>query len=285
MSETYDAAIRRGAAALKEAGIDTAAGDARALMLWAAGTDAARLAAALRDAAPAEALAKFDRALVARAARRPVSHIVGGRLFWGRWFEVTPDVLDPRPETEIMIAHALGLPAPRRVLELGVGSACILGTVLAERPDASGVGVDASEASLAVARRNLDLLGVGDRAALMTGDWLNGVDGLFDLALCNPPYIAEKEMADLSPEVRQHEPHLALSPGGDGLDSYRAIAPHLSRVMAKGGAALFEIGPTQADAVAEIFARHGWPHPEVLQDFDGRDRCLHFADPGPIGYE
>ncbi len=285
MSETFDAALRRGAAALTAAGIENAAADARALMLWAAGVGAARLTASLRDAAPKGALGRFDQALEARADPRPVSHIVGGRLFWGRWFEVTPDVLDPRPETEIMIAHALGLPAPGRVLELGVGSACILGAVLAERPGATGLGIDVSEAALAVARRNLDLLGVGKRAILQTGDWLEGVEGQFDLVLCNPPYITEDEMAELSPEVRLHEPHLALTPGGDGLDAYRAIAPQLRRVMARGGAALFEIGPTQADAVAAIFAEHGWPPPDVLQDFDGRDRCLHFADRERNGYE
>lgn len=280
MSETFDAALRRGARVLQAAGIQAASGDARALMLWAGKIDAARLTMILRDQPPTDVLARYDQALVARAARRPVSHIIGGRLFWGRWFEVTPDVLDPRPETEIMVAHALGLPPPRRVLELGVGSGCILGAVLAERPEATGVGVDISESALAIARRNLDLLGVGGRAQLFCGDWLAGVDGAFDLILCNPPYIAADEMADLAPEVRCHEPNGALTPGGDGLDAYRAIAPQLGRVMARGAAALFEVGPTQADAVAAIFAEAGWPRPEVLKDFDDRDRCLRFADQG-----
>lgn len=285
MSETYDAALRRGAAHLAAAGIDHAAGDARAMMRWAAGCDAARLTMKLRDPAPEAALVRYNDALDMRAGRRPVSHIVGGRLFWGRWFEVTPDVLDPRPETEIMVARALDLPPPERVLELGVGSACILGAVLAECPEATGLGVDISAAALAVAERNLAGLGLSARARLAQSDWLSGVEGRFDLVLCNPPYIAESELADLSPEVRLHEPRLALSPGGDGLAAYRAIAPALGDVMAPGGAALFEIGPTQADAVAEIFAAAGWAAPAALQDFDGRDRCLHFTDCRQKGHE
>ncbi len=276
MSETFDAALRRGADELSKAGIDNAAGDARALALWAARLDAARLTAILRDEMPDAARLAFDAALAKRAERIPVSHIIGGRLFWGRWFEVTADVLDPRPETEIMIARALDLPPPNRLLELGVGSGCILATILAERPGAAGVGVDISPEALKVAARNLDRAGVAGRAELRTGDWLQGVEGPFDLVLCNPPYIADSEMHDLSPEVFNNEPHIALTPGGDGLASYRMIAPKLRDVLARKGAALFEIGPTQAESVTAIFAAAGWSPPEVLKDFDGRDRCLMF---------
>ena len=277
MSETFDAALRRGAAALKAARIDSAVGDARARMLWAAEIDAVQLTMRLREDAPGTVLAKFKTALDKRVGRQPVSQIIGGRLFWGRWFEVTSDVLDPRPESEIMIVRALVLPRPKRVLELGVGSGCILGTVLAERPGAIGLGIDISDAALSVARRNLEFLGVSERGNLQKGDWLAGITDSFDLVLCNPPYIAEDEMSGLSPEVRLYEPHMALSPGGDGLASYRAIAPTLRRVMATGGTALFEIGPTQAKAVADIFAEFDWAKPEVLKDFDGRDRCLAFT--------
>ncbi len=276
MSETFDAALRRGAAELTKAGIENAASDARALALWAAGMDAARLTAMLRDEMPEPSRTVYNSALEKRAGRIPVSHIVGGRLFWGRWFEVSADVLDPRPETEIMIARALDMTPPAHVLELGVGSGCILGTILAERPGATGVGVDISPKALAIARRNLTQLGVVESAELKIGDWLAGIEGAFDLVLCNPPYIAAAEMQDLSPEVFGHEPHIALSPGGDGLAPYRVIAPDLARVLAPGGAAMFEIGPTQAADVADIFSASGWAPPEVLKDFDGRDRCLVF---------
>ena len=278
MSETYDAALRRGAARLAEAGIDSAMGDARALLAWAVDVSTTQLTGRLRDPAPEHSLLKFNAALNQRAGRSPVSHITGGRLFWGRWFEVTPDVLDPRPETEILIARALAAPSPGKVLDLGVGSACILGTVLAERPDAQGLGVDASAKALTIARRNLDLLGVSERSNLVVGDWLEGVSGHFDLVLCNPPYISETEMPGLSPEGFRHEPHMALTPGGDGLAPYRIIAPKLRGVLSATGAAMFEIGPTQAAAVTAIFARAGWAAPEILCDFDGRDRCLVFAN-------
>ena len=277
MSETFDAALRRGADDLAKAGIDQAAGDARALAIWAAGLDAAQLTARLRDEMPDAARQAFNAAVAKRAGRVPVSHIIGERLFWGRWFDVTADVLDPRPETEIMIARALDLPAPDRVLELGVGSGCILATILAERPGATGVGVDISPAALKVAARNLDRSGAAGRAELKKGDWLQGIEGRFDLVLCNPPYIAAAEMQDLSPEVFNNEPHIALTPGGDGLAPYREIAPKLRDVLAQEGAALFEIGPTQAAEVAAIFAAAGWPAPEVLKDFDDRDRCLMFS--------
>ena len=190
MSETYDAALRRGAAHLAAAGIDHAAGDARAMMRWAAGCDAARLTMKLRDPAPEAALVRYNDALDMRAGRRPVSHIVGGRLFWGRWFEVTPDVLDPRPETEIMVARALDLPPPERVLELGVGSACILGAVLAECPEATGLGTDLSPEALEVAKANAAALGLTGRAGFERADWCQGLAGGFDLIASNPPYIA-----------------------------------------------------------------------------------------------
>ncbi len=278
MSETYDAALRRGARQLSEAGIESATGDALALLIWATGVSTVQLTGALRDAAPESGVLKYNEALDRRISRAPVSHITGGRLFWGRWFEVTPDVLDPRPETEIMIARALAAPSPSAVLDLGVGSACILGTILAESKGARGLGVDASADALTIARRNLTLLGVSDRSELCAGDWLEGVSGCFDLVLCNPPYIAEVEMSGLSPEVFRHEPHMALTPGGDGLAPYRAIAPMLRRVLSATGTAIFEIGPTQASAVAGIFADAGWAAPEILSDFDGRDRCLVFSE-------
>lgn len=276
MSETFADAIRRGAERLAAAGIDGAPRDAELLMRWAAGMEGAALSAALRDLAPVGALTRFEEGLATRAARAPLSHVTGAREFWGRRFEVTPDVLDPRPESETMIAAALDGPPPGKVLDLGVGSACLLGTLLAERPEAEGVGIDASRKALAVARRNLDALGVGARADLRLGDWLDGMLQGFDLILCNPPYIAEDEMGGLAPEVADHEPRLALTPGGDGMDPYRRIAPELAAFLRRKGRAFFEIGPTQAEGVAGIFGSFGWPDPIVHQDMDGRDRCLEY---------
>ena len=281
MSASFDAAIRAAAARLAAAGAPDPARDAEIIMRWASGESAETLSARRADPAPADALQTFDEAVTRREGRAPVSHITGTRAFWGRMFQVTPDVLDPRPESETMIAAALDLGedgvAPARVLDLGVGSGCLLGAVLAETPEATGLGVDASRAALKVAAANMAALGLADRAELKMGDWLDGVEEGFNLILCNPPYIAESEIADLSPEVRDHEPRLALTPGGDGLDPYRRIAPEMAICLRRKGRALFEIGPTQAAAVTEIFGAFGWGAPKVHKDMDGRDRCLEFV--------
>jgi release factor glutamine methyltransferase len=280
MSLTHSALLAEGTAVLRDAGIEGAGGDALRLLRWATGHDGAALMSRMPDIADEMAVAKFGSAVAERAGRVPLSHIVGGRAFWGRWFTVSKDVLDPRPESEIMISAALaaipGRPEVRKVLDLGVGSGCLLGTVLAELPEAMGVGIDASRAALAVAKANLVVQGVADRAILRMGDWLDGLEESFDLILCNPPYIAEAEMHGLSPEVREHEPLLALTPGGDGLGPYRRIAPELAAFLRRGGRALFEIGPAQAQDVTEIFAAFGWPPPIIHRDFDGRDRCLEY---------
>lgn len=275
MTETRRAALARGAARLGS--IEGGRRDAAILLRWATGLSAASLTAHDDEEMTGTETARYADALSRRAAREPVSHIIGGREFWGRWFAVTPDVLDPRPETEVMVAAALERPFAS-VLDLGVGSGCLLATMLAERPAAHGAGVDASRAALDTAARNLRDLGVAARATLQKGDWLDGVEGLFDLVLCNPPYIAETEMAALAPEL-SHEPEMALTPGGDGLAPYRAIAPKLLDVLAPEGRAMFEIGPTQARDVSAIFAANGWPAPEIRNDFDGRDRCLIFSAP------
>jgi release factor glutamine methyltransferase len=170
-----------------------------------------------------------------RAERRPVAQILGRRLFWGRDFAVTGDVLDPRPETETLVAAALAGPAPARILDLGTGSGAILLTLLAEWPDAVGTGTDASAAALVVAARNAEELGCAERARLVRTDWADGVDGPFDLVVCNPPYIPEAEIEGLSPEVRCHEPRMALTAGESGLEAYRRIAPHLPRLLGAGG--------------------------------------------------
>ena len=270
--------IARGIARLAGAGVPEPGRDARLLLRWAANMDGAALSAALGDPATRRETGRFERAIEARMGRAPVSHITGMRQFWGRRFHVTPAVLDPRPETETLIAHALEGPPARRVLDLGTGSGCILLTLLAEWPQARGVGVDISEAALAVAAGNARDLGVSGRAELVAGDWCDGLDGQFDLIVSNPPYIAAIELAGLSPEVRLHEPLAALSPdcapGGDGLGAYRRIAAGVGALLASGGRLLLEIGPRQAADVSQILAGAGLVVTAVLPDMDGRDRVV-----------
>jgi release factor glutamine methyltransferase len=208
---------------------------------------------------------------------RPVAQILGRRMFWGHWFKVTGDVLDPRPETETLVAAALAGPAPGRILDLGTGSGAILLTLLAEWPLASGVGTDASAAALAVAAENATAFGLDGRAEFRLADWWEGVAGQFDLVVSNPPYIPAAELAGLAPDVRDWEPAGALSPGPTGLESYRCIAAGLDAGLADGGRALFEIGAGQGAGVAAIFRAAGFGAVEVAADMDGRDRIVTVA--------
>jgi release factor glutamine methyltransferase len=248
------------------------------LYRWAANLGGAGLSAVMADPAPAGESDRFEQAIKARERRAPVSHITGVREFWGRSFRVTPAVLDPRPETETLIAGALKHLPARRVLDLGTGSGCILITLLAEWPQASGVGVDNTAAALAVAASNARDLGVAERAELVLGDWCSGLEGKFDLIVSNPPYVAAGEIAGLEPEVRLYEPLAALSPGddpcGDGLDAYRRIASGVGALMVPAGRLFLEIGPDQTAAVGQILAGAGIAVTAVLPDLDGRDRVV-----------
>lgn len=270
---TVAEALRAGAAQLAAAGVPDAARDARLLMAHALGVAPDRVVLMLPDAVPPDAGPRFADYLAARAHRRPVSQIIGYRQFWGRAFHVTSDVLDPRPETETLVAEALAEPFAR-VLDLGTGSGAILLTLLAERPTATGVATDLSPAALAVARGNAERLGLSDRATFLEGNWFVPVEGRFDLIVSNPPYIAADEMPGLSPDVLNWEPHLALTPGGDGLDAYRAIVAGARAHLRSEGRLMVEIGPAQGAAVARLFADAGLENPRVLPDMDGRDRVV-----------
>jgi release factor glutamine methyltransferase len=269
-------ALRAAAARLAAAGVADPVRDARVLLRWAAGLDAAAFSAALGEAHGGDEAARFEAAVAARAQRQPVAQIVGRRAFWGRDFVVTPDVLDPRPETETLIAAALAGPSPARILDLGVGSGCILLTLLAEWPQAAGVGVDASAAALAVAARNAAALGVADRTTLLHGDWFAPLEGRFDLIAANPPYLSDADMAALQPELA-HEPRGALAGGRDGLGPYRIIAAGLPAHLAPGGRALLEIGATQGAPVSALLRAAGLRDVTVTADMDGRPRIVSGA--------
>ncbi|WP_127903337.1 peptide chain release factor N(5)-glutamine methyltransferase [Solirhodobacter olei] len=270
---TLDVALRAAVARLKAAGVESPARDARALLAHAAGLAPDRLTLHLPDPLAPEAAEAFERAIAAREARQPVSQITGQRLFWGRSFRVTRDTLDPRPETEGLIEAALEDPFTR-ILDLGTGTGAILLTLLAERPQATGLGTDTSEAALAVAAANATALGLFPRATFRRADWFDGLEGVFDLIVSNPPYIAEAEMAGLAPEVRDWEPRQALTPGGDGLGPYRAIAAAAPAHLASGGRLIVEIGATQGPAVAALFRAAGLEDVAVRPDLEGRDRVV-----------
>jgi release factor glutamine methyltransferase len=273
---TRGALLADAAARLQVAGVDDPAREARLLMRWASGLGAASLSASIGDAPDAAEADRFAEAVARRAARVPLSHITGRRAFWQHDFIVTPAVLDPRPETEVLVVWALEGPPARRVIDLGTGSGCILLSLLAAWPAATGLGIDASPAALAVAEANAAAMGLSARAAFRRGDWLEGVAETADLVVANPPYLATDELADLAPEVLA-EPRAALDGGPDGLDPYRRIARGLNTALSRDGRALLEIGPTQASAVAAIFAAAGFGRHALRRDLDGRPRTLLVA--------
>lgn len=271
-------ALRRAIPRLTEAGVEGAARDARRLLAHAMGLPAERLSLHLHDGLNAAQEAGFAAAVAARCARQPVSQITGERLFYGRAFRVTRDTLDPRPETETLVERALE-GAFARVLDLGTGTGCILLSLLAERPGATGIGVDLSPAALDVARGNAQRLDLAGRAEFHLSDWFAAVPGPFDLIVSNPPYIAEAEWRTLAPEVQLWEPRTALTPGGDGLAPYRLIACGAREFLTPGGRILVEIGPTQAAAVGGFFRDAGLEDVQVHPDLDGRDRVVSACNP------
>lgn len=218
----------------------------------------------------------YAQLISAREARQPVSQIIGHRAFWNHDFRVTGDTLDPRPETESLVAAALDLPW-QSVIDLGTGSGAILISLLAAREGARGTGTDISEAALEVARDNARRIGVA--AEFRSGNWLENMAGRYDLIVSNPPYIALGEMPDLAPELTRWEPRGALTDGGDGLSAYRAIAAGAAAALNPGGHVLVEIGWRQGAVVREIFEGAG-AVAKVLPDLDGRDRVVSafFAD-------
>jgi len=265
-------ALRGARARLSEAGIVNAEWEARRLMAASLGVEPGRITLHLHDQISGEAEAKLEGLVSARAERRPLAHVLGGRMFHGRWFIVTPDVLDPRDDTETLVEAALATPFAD-VLDLGTGSGCILLSLLAERPGARGMGTDLSQAALEVAARNADTLGVAGRCTMLRSDWFDAVEGQFDLIVSNPPYIAAQEMDDLGPELR-HEPRIALSDEGDGLSAYRILAAGSGAHLRKGGRLMVEIGWKQGPAVAGLLADAGFAKVAILPDLEVRDRVV-----------
>lgn len=251
---------------------DTPRLDAELLMAHALGVSRqAMLLKHLGDPVPEGFAALVER----RIAHEPVAYITGSRGFWTIELKVGPGVLVPRADSETLIeaavAHFADGERPKRVIDLGTGPGTLLLAALAEWPEASGVGVDVSEIALGYARENAERLGLSERVELRAGDWSTGIDGQFDLILCNPPYIGTGEV--LGPEVREHEPAGALFAGSDGLDDYRRIVPDLPRLLAPGGIALLEIGWTQGTAVSALVRAAGLVA-AIRQDLGGRDRVV-----------
>lgn len=266
-TETLDEMLIRMRRVLADAGVENPALDARLLMRQGGNFSDFDLISKGWTPLSAEVIENVEKLLSRRVAGEPVSRLAGGREFWGLPFMITPDTLDPRPDTETLVENALkalsniapaeeaGLAAMASmhadtgllILDLGTGSGCILISLLKELPHARGVGIDLNPGAVAVARRNAAANGVADRVDFRVGSWFDPLeDGeSFDLIVSNPPYIPEQEIESLRPEVRNHDPKLALSGGADGLDAYKIILKKLKKYLSCGGRALFEIGKGQ----------------------------------------
>jgi release factor glutamine methyltransferase len=264
------------------AGLDTPALDARVLLGHALGLDHAGLtAAAERVLDPAER-ERIAAVASRRLAREPVSRIVGMKEFWGLPLRVNPAVLVPRPETETVVATALAAldrdgdrARPLRIADIGTGSGALLLALLSELPNAFAIGTDLSTAALALARDNARQLGLAARAVFVACDFAAALAGALDLIVANPPYVTSAELAQLAPEVRDHDPSLALDGGPDGLRAYRALVADAPRLIGAAGHMVVEVGAGQADAVASLFASQQPLDVTAARDLAGMSRALH----------
>mgnify|MGYP003638922732 CR=1 FL=1 len=284
---TQAAALLRDAAVqLEAAGVEEARRDARLLLAEALGVEAHRLILEPQTNVPPAAADRFAGFVAARAARVPVSRILGRREFWGLTFRLSPATLDPRPDSETLVEAVLkAFPdrtAPLRVLDFGTGTGCLLLAVLSEYPNATGLGIDKAEDAVATASANAVDLGLAGRAEIRLGDWGQGLGGQgvgepFDIILSNPPYIEAAVVPALAPEVARHDPLLALAGGADGLDAYRRLLPDVARLLAAQGHAFLELGQGQAADVAALAQQCGLIQRALHADLAGIARCLELV--------
>ncbi|MGC1180729.1 MAG: peptide chain release factor N(5)-glutamine methyltransferase [Methyloceanibacter sp.] len=269
---------------LRQGRIDTPELDARLLICHATGLSHEAYVAGRDDRLKPEAAARFGSFVERRLGGEPVSRIVGCREFYGRPFRIDANTLDPRADTETLIEAALAVVGRKglresavKLLDLGTGSGCILVTLLAELPKASGLGVDVSVPALALAKTNARRLGVGAWASFVAGNWLEAIGGAFDLVVANPPYLVAADIAGLPREVRAHDPWVALDGGADGLAAYRRIALRTREALRPGGSILLETGADQAEAVLRLLGEAGLKVEDghcVWRDLGGRPRVV-----------
>jgi release factor glutamine methyltransferase len=281
----YGASIAHARRALAEqfraAGIESPELDARVLIGHALGLDHAGLAAAATQQVSDLTASDIERFAARRLSGEPVARIVGQKEFWSLPLAVTPAVLVPRPETETVVELALALldrdgerTRALRIADIGTGSGAILLALLSELRNAQGIGTDIDASALGVARANARRLGLAGRAEFIVSDYATALEGPFDLVVSNPPYVASADIATLAPEVRDHDPHLALDGGADGLAAYRAIAAGAPRLLKPAGHLVVEIGAGQERQVGVLFAAAGLAIAGTRHDLAGMARAI-----------
>ena len=277
-------ALAEGASALRGAGVAEPRLDAGSLLTYVLSRDRTFLIAHGDDELPREDLERFRRLVERRAGGEPLQYVTGRQEFYGLDFEVTPDVLIPRPETELLVETALDLlrdaHAPS-ICDVGTGSGCIPVALLHERRDATALALDVSPAALRVAERNAARHGVAPRIRFLVSDCFEALEdddeargSRFDLIVSNPPYVAEQDLPGLQREVRDHEPRVALTPGGDGLSVIRRLVRDAPRFLVPDGHFVFEIGFNQHEAVAALVDPSVWTLLAVRQDLQSIPRIV-----------
>lgn len=266
---------------LKRAGIEASRLEARMLTAHVLGIDYRQLSGCETEL---DDIQKFElENLVAeRLTHKPLDKVLGYKGFYKYRFEVSPSVLSPRPDTEILVEAAIQYindTQSASVLDLGTGSGCILLSILADCPNVKGIGFDKSGEALEIAVRNAYDLEVSDRVKFLQGTWYNDRLGqdlgqTFDVVVSNPPYIKSAEINQLEPEVRDYDPRTALDGGNDGLHDYRQLARVVPQLIREGGALFLEIGEGQADDVVKIFQSAGLVLLQIVKDLSGTDRCI-----------
>jgi len=277
-------AVTVAARLLRAARIDGAAREARWLTCEAAGLSRETVITRPDFELSPQALARLQADVRRRLKGEPVTRILGRREFYGREFTITSGVLDPRPDSEILIDHCLTVwptraaPRPLKVLDLGTGSGALVLTLLAEWPNAQGTAVDVSPAACTVAQANADALDVSGRCEIICANALEWAGGAYDVLISNPPYVRSADIATLDREVRDYDPQLALDGGGDGLDFYRQIAPKLTTLVPH-GLCVFEVGAGMARDVAELMCDSLGDQVDqlvVIPDLTGQLRAVSF---------
>lgn len=279
-SITIAEAVRQAAAFLQDADIREARREAGSIMEHTLGRDRTFLIThGDEEVTPAD-FARFKGYIERRARREPAQYITGGQEFYGLDFEVTPDVLIPRPETELLVETALDIlknTQSPRFCDVGTGSGCIAIALLHELPAARAIGIDISSAALQVAARNAVRHRVRERLMLVASDCFAGLDTAkpqFDIIVSNPPYIAEAALAGLQREVRGFEPYVALTPGTDGLRVIRRLLTDAPGLLTAGGCLIFEIGYDQHEAVRGLIDPQAWMLLAIRQDLQSIPRTV-----------
>lgn len=278
-SATIGALLKDASERLKQADVaETPRLDAILLLEQASGLTANSIRLNPDEALTPDTVAAFEALLQRRLAHEPVSKILGFREFWSLTFRTSRDVLDPRPDSETLVAGVLAaLPdreAKLRLVDFGTGSGCLLLSLLHELPNATGLAVDLSPTALAIAKENAERLGLSGRVTFRQASWGEGLQETFDILISNPPYIESSVVPTLEPEVSRYDPLLALDGGSDGLEAYRALAPDLARLAAPGAVVALEIGLGQDVAVGRLLAEQGIQEIAVLPDLAGIGRVV-----------